>query len=220
MASLSLATLARNATQTCPLPTQRLAGGLRLPKCQGTNQGTPPIVTNRAPFASSEPQCAVGENQANYANQTCGQLCRRVEFEVAADRQTMIPLMRRRLGEHTPFKARLTFILGVSLMLSRWLLISLCSFCCVPLLSAADPVTPILIAEWPQWRGPSRDAKSTETGINTDWNAKKPNLLWMAEGFGGGFASVSIQGNKIFTTGNFADGQAVICYDSAKKAID
>jgi outer membrane protein assembly factor BamB len=74
-------------------------------------------------------------------------------------------------------------------------------------------------AGWPQWRGPHRDGKSAEKGINTDWEAQQPELLWQAEGLGGGYASVAIAGDKLFTTGNFDDGQAVVCLDLKNQQI-
>jgi outer membrane protein assembly factor BamB len=92
------------------------------------------------------------------------------------------------------------------------------TFPCVILLTLANFAAAADLG-WPQWRGPNRDAKSTETGINTNWEAKKPELLWIAEGFGKGFASVAVQGDLIFTTGNTENGQVVVCYDTKKKDI-
>lgn len=74
----------------------------------------------------------------------------------------------------------------------------------LPLLTAAD---------WPQWRGPQRNARSPEMGVATDWESQPPKLLWMTEGFGGGYASVAVANGRIFTTGNQDDGQALICAD-------
>jgi outer membrane protein assembly factor BamB len=74
-------------------------------------------------------------------------------------------------------------------------------------------VLPNAAPEWPQWRGPNRDGKSPVTGINTDWNAKKPAHLWTTPGFGTGYGSVSVNGNQLFTTGNFENGQSVVCFD-------
>jgi outer membrane protein assembly factor BamB len=65
-------------------------------------------------------------------------------------------------------------------------------------------------APWPQWRGPERNGKSTVTNFNANWETKPPELLWTADGLGGGYASVSVSEDKIFTTGNLKDGQAVI----------
>ncbi len=62
---------------------------------------------------------------------------------------------------------------------------------------------------WPQWRGPNRDGLSAATGLLKSWEGNAPKLVWMKEGMGGGYASVSIADGLIFTTGNMADGQAV-----------
>ncbi|PQO31009.1 polyvinylalcohol dehydrogenase [Bremerella cremea] len=73
--------------------------------------------------------------------------------------------------------------------------------------------------DWPQWRGPNRDGKSSETGLLASWEEKKPKLLWMGEGLGQGYASVSIVGDKLYTTGNFDDGQAVVCFDLSQQQV-
>jgi outer membrane protein assembly factor BamB len=65
-------------------------------------------------------------------------------------------------------------------------------------LSAAD-VKP---GEWPQWRGPNRDAKSTETGLLKQWPKDGPALLWTSKGLGRGMSSIAIAGGKIFTMGD------------------
>lgn len=70
-------------------------------------------------------------------------------------------------------------------------------------------------ADWPQWRGPARDGKSPDTGLNTEWNAKPPKLLWMAEGLGAGYAGVSVVDGVIYTTGNLPAGQSVIALSAA-----
>jgi len=63
---------------------------------------------------------------------------------------------------------------------------------------------------WPQWRGPNRDGISTDTGLLQDWSEQEPVLVWQSEGFGSGYASVSVVGDRIYTTGNFAEGQCVV----------
>lgn len=63
--------------------------------------------------------------------------------------------------------------------------------------------------DWPQWRGPHRDAVSTDTGLNHEWGEKGPPLAWKATGLGGGFSSISIVGDKIFTMGE-REGQQMI----------
>src|SRR5438067_556808 len=70
-------------------------------------------------------------------------------------------------------------------------------------------------AEWPQWRGPNRDGISPDAGLLQDWEATPPKLLWTAEGIGGGYASVSVAGGHVYTTGNLPTGQAVVCVSAA-----
>jgi outer membrane protein assembly factor BamB len=69
--------------------------------------------------------------------------------------------------------------------------------------------------EWRQWRGPHRAEKSPETGLLKDWEAKKPELVWMAEGMGSGFASVSVAGGKVYTMGNKGNSQTVVAVNAA-----
>lgn len=68
---------------------------------------------------------------------------------------------------------------------------------------------------WPQWRGVNRDGISTDTGLSQDWEASPPELVWMAEGLGNGWASVSLVGRTIYTTGNLESGQGVVAIDAA-----
>lgn len=72
---------------------------------------------------------------------------------------------------------------------------------------------------WPQWRGGNRDGISSDTGLIQDWDASPPKLLWMAEGLGSGWASVSVVGRGIYTTGNLEDGQAVIALNAADGTV-
>jgi len=65
-------------------------------------------------------------------------------------------------------------------------------------------------SDWPQFRGPQRDGKSTETGLLTSWPGGGPKLEWTARGVGGGYASVSIAGDLIVTSGDLADANFVI----------
>src|SRR5262245_66350555 len=44
------------------------------------------------------------------------------------------------------------------------------------LVSGAISVT--AAADWPEWRGPSRDGRSAETGLPSSWSPKGENLAW------------------------------------------
>jgi outer membrane protein assembly factor BamB len=76
-----------------------------------------------------------------------------------------------------------------------------------------------VFGSWPQWRGPERDAKSPDQGLSNDWEARPPKLLWTADGMGGGYASVSLSGGVLYTTGDFEDGQGVIAIDAAEGKV-
>lgn len=65
-------------------------------------------------------------------------------------------------------------------------------------------------ADWPQWRGPNRDGKSTSTGLLTEWPEGGPPLAWRIRGLGQGYSSLSISNGRIFTMGDLEDGQYVI----------
>jgi outer membrane protein assembly factor BamB len=65
-------------------------------------------------------------------------------------------------------------------------------------------------ADWPQWRGPKRDAVSTEKGLLRQWPKNGPPLLWQVKGMGGGYSSVAVAADKIFTTGRRSGGTFLI----------
>jgi len=64
--------------------------------------------------------------------------------------------------------------------------------------SVASSATP---SQWPQFRGPNRDGKSTETGLLKKWPEAGPKMLWSAQGLGTGYSAVSISGDTIYATG-------------------
>ena len=75
--------------------------------------------------------------------------------------------------------------------MKRMLLILVVVLCC----SSANA------ADWPQWRGPSRDGKSEDTGLMKSWPQEGPKLLWSFKGLGKGFSTVSVADGLIYTTG-------------------
>jgi outer membrane protein assembly factor BamB len=68
---------------------------------------------------------------------------------------------------------------------------------------------PALAGDWPGWRGPNRDALSTETGLLQEWGSKGPPLEWKASGIGAGFSSVAVVGDRIYTMGDKDGAQRV-----------
>lgn len=87
----------------------------------------------------------------------------------------------------------------------------------VPLVTwGADPKSG---EDWPQWRGPQRDNISKTKGIANDWQAKPPSLDWRLDGMGAGYASVSIAGDRLYTTGNVGNAQAVVAVDLKSHSV-
>jgi outer membrane protein assembly factor BamB len=72
-------------------------------------------------------------------------------------------------------------------------------------------------ADWPQWRGPQRDAISTETGLLKEWPTGGPKLLWKTEGLGVGYSSVAIAGGKLYTMGDRGESCYLIALDLATR---
>ena len=64
--------------------------------------------------------------------------------------------------------------------------------------------------EWPQWRGPNRDGKSTETGLLKEWPQQGPALSWKVNGLGKGYAGISAIGDRLYTMGDKEDGSYLI----------
>lgn len=71
---------------------------------------------------------------------------------------------------------------------------------------SAGQVTP---GDWPQFRGPQRDNRSAETGLLQRWPDGGPQLLWVADGLGEGYSSVSISDGRVYTMGNLRDEETV-----------
>jgi len=64
-------------------------------------------------------------------------------------------------------------------------------------------------ADWPQWRGPNRDAKSEDTGLLQEWPEDGPPLAWRADKLGGGDSGPAIADGKIFIMSNRDDEEVV-----------
>ena len=80
----------------------------------------------------------------------------------------------------------------------------------------------ILAADWPVFHGPNGDNRSTEIGLLKQWPEGGPPLLWTAEGIGegvSGYASVTVSGGRIFTSGNLNDESVVYALDEATGKI-
>jgi outer membrane protein assembly factor BamB len=74
-------------------------------------------------------------------------------------------------------------------------------------------------SDWPQWRGANRENKSAYKGLRTDWDSNPPELLAQIKGMGAGYASVSVVGDRAYTTGNRDGAQCVIAVDLTKNDV-
>lgn len=64
--------------------------------------------------------------------------------------------------------------------------------------------------DWPQWRGPKRDAVAPDKGLLKSWSDQGPPLAWKTSGLGSGFASLTISQGKIFTMGKRKNEELLI----------
>ena len=77
--------------------------------------------------------------------------------------------------------------------------------------------------DWPQWRGPNRDAVSTEKNLLKEWPEKGPPLVWNSAqvndgktgSLGATWSSVVVAGGRLFTMGCKDRNCFVSCLDEA-----
>ncbi len=80
---------------------------------------------------------------------------------------------------------------------------------CLALGSTALPA-----ADWPQWRGPNRDGKSTETGLLRAWPEGGPKVAWQIDNVGVGYSSLVVQNGRIYTQGDLQGVEHTLCIDA------
>jgi len=68
--------------------------------------------------------------------------------------------------------------------------------------------------DWPQWRGPHRDGRSSDSGLLQEWPEGGPKLAWKATGLGKGYAGVAVVGDRLYTMGD-KDGSSSLIALSA-----
>jgi outer membrane protein assembly factor BamB len=80
----------------------------------------------------------------------------------------------------------------------------------LPLCSSA------LRADWPQYRGPSRDDISVETGLLQEWPEGGPPLVWTFAETGIGYSGPAIVGERLYITGDRGESAYLIALDLNK----
>jgi outer membrane protein assembly factor BamB len=68
-------------------------------------------------------------------------------------------------------------------------------------------------ADWPQYRGPSRDDLSAETGLLKKWPAGGPPLLWTFAHAGVGYSGPAVVGDRLYTLGGRGDKEFLLALD-------
>jgi outer membrane protein assembly factor BamB len=69
--------------------------------------------------------------------------------------------------------------------------------------------------DWPQWRGPERNAISRETGLLQTWPTGGPPLAWKVEGLGGGYTTPSVAAGRVFGMSYRGTNEVVWALDEA-----
>lgn len=67
--------------------------------------------------------------------------------------------------------------------------------------------------DWPGFLGPTRNGKSTETGLSPEWSAEGPPVVWQAA-VGTGYAAPAIAGGRLFHFSRFEDNARLSCLDA------
>lgn len=70
-----------------------------------------------------------------------------------------------------------------------------------------------------QWRGENRDGIYNETGLLNEWPAKGPELLWVFEGIGKGYAAPAILNNQIYVNGEQDSASFLFAFDLDGKLL-
>lgn len=85
----------------------------------------------------------------------------------------------------------------------------------LPTLAPAQTATLVASPEpgWPQWRGPRRDGRSTETGLLQSWPPGGPPLLWSSTNLGSGYSSPVVSGDLIVLTGDVGEELHIFALD-------
>lgn len=68
-------------------------------------------------------------------------------------------------------------------------------------------------ADWPQYRGPSRNDISAETGLLKKWPDAGPRLLWTFRNSGIGYSGPAIVGDRLYTIGGREGTEYLIALD-------
>ena len=60
----------------------------------------------------------------------------------------------------------------------------------------------VVMADWPQWRGPDRSGVSRESGLLKQWPTGGPKLLWQVNDLGDGYSTPVVVGTRVYMMSN------------------
>lgn len=97
------------------------------------------------------------------------------------------------------------------------ILVALLVLLLAPGMGIADPAEKVsseAALDWPQWRGPNRDAVSPETGLLERWPESGPEVLWRVP-VGAGYSGVSVSDGRLYTLWDEAGRQYLFGLDAS-----
>lgn len=68
----------------------------------------------------------------------------------------------------------------------------------------------LIAADWPQWQGVNRDAKSPDTGLLKEWPKDGPPLAWRVDKLGGGDGGPAVAAGRIYLMSHRGDKEVVV----------
>lgn len=74
-------------------------------------------------------------------------------------------------------------------------------------------VLPLPAADWPQWRGPTRDGDAPAAQLPTKWPAEPPAAKWKAP-VGIGYSGPAVAAGKVFIMGRVEGNERCLCFDA------
>lgn len=77
----------------------------------------------------------------------------------------------------------------------------------------------LAIADWPQFRGPDRSGRSTETNVLQSWDRGGPEQAWLSEDIGLGYSGPAIVDGNIFILGTQKRDEYLFCLDEQSGKI-
>ena len=72
----------------------------------------------------------------------------------------------------------------------------------------------VLASDWPQYRGPNRDGRSSETDLLKSWPDSGPEVLWRST-LGSGYSGMAVVDDRVFTMFGDQGDEYAAAFDAA-----